>query len=463
MRAFIRYGLVLAVFAYLLYPSSAQDIKGSTPGLDSLKREIASIQEDTARVMLLNRISFEYSSVSPYDGIQYGVEALMLAQQKKYKRGEARANSALGANYFALSDFPNAYKYWLDALNINEEVGHKEGVANHLHNIGMVFFTQKEYDKALDYYNRALAVSKEIGNDKFASNSYTAIGKVYAVQKNYAQSLENHFKSLALDRSSGNKKAMSTDMLNIGSVYAEQGDFTRALEMLTNSLEIKKEISDNKGIAEAYNQLGRLYFKQSDMQRSLAYLDSAVQVGKKISNLDNLQSNYEYLAKTQENLGNYKEALQNYKEYYSIKDSIFSGTRKSEIFNLEKKAQLEEKKRLEEREALKKERLKYIQMAGISLFILILIGGILLLGKVRIGAGWLEILSTLSVIVLFEFIQLLMHGTIEKITHHDLLLTYLCLLALAAIVLPIHHRFEHWMKKKISAKQLVTAKKDDDH
>lgn len=463
MRLYLRYLLIVAFFAWVLYPSSAQDIKGTTPELDSLIQAASSMKEDTAKVMLLNKISFQYSSISPYEGIQYGMEGLMLAEQIDFKRGVARANSALGANYFSLSDFPNAYKYWLNALNINEEVGHKEGVANHLHNIGMVFFTQKEYDKALDYYNRALVVSKEIGNDRFATNSYTAMGKVYAAQKNYSQSLENHFKSLALDRSSGNEKAISSDMLNIGSVYAEQGDFSRALDMLTQSLEIKKRISDNKGLAEAYNQIGRLYYSQSDMPRSLAYLDSAVLVGKKISNLDNLQSNYQYLAKTHEQLGNYKEALQNYKDYYSIKDSIFSGSRKSEIFNLEKKAQLEEKKRLEEREALRKEKIKYIQMAGISLFIILLIGTLLMVGKVRISGGWLEMLSTLSVILLFEFIQLLMHGTIEKITHHDLLLTYLCLLALAAIVLPIHHRFEHWMKKKISAKQLVPAKKDDEH
>ena len=112
---------------------------------------------------------------------------------------------------------------------------------------------------------------------------------------------------------------------------------------------------------------------------------------------------------------------------------------------------------MEEHETLRKKRTKYIQMAGISLFIIILIGGILMLGKIRISTGWLEILSTLSVIVLFEFIQLIMHGTIENITHHDLLLTYLCLLVLAAIVLPLHHRFEHWIKKRISVEDKKIA------
>jgi len=442
--------LLAATLAF--FPLAAA-VPGTNPVLDSLLKVAVTMAPDTNKVMHLNRVAFEYSAVSPYDGIQYGIEALTLAERLRFDRGMARANSVLGANYFSLSDFPNAYKYWLESLQINERIGFMPGVANHLHNIGMVFFSQKDFDKALDYYQRALEVSEKIGDSGFITNSYTAIGRVYAEKKDFSRSLENHLKALALDKASGNEKAISTDMVDIGAVYAAMGDRDRAMEMFRSAIDIKRRIGDNNGLAKACFLVGKLYFDRNEFLLARSYLDSAEQVSRKFGFLDNLRSAAEYQARTLEALGDHQGALASYKEFASIRDSIYSTSRQKEIFNLEKKAEIAEEKRLQELEAREKQRVKYIQMAGISLFILALVGGVLLLSRKRIRAGWFEILSTLSVIVLFEFIQLLVHGTIERITHHDLLLTYLCLLAVAAVVVPLHHRVEHWMKRRVGSHQ----------
>ena len=77
---------------------------------------------------------------------------------------------------------------------------------------------------------------------------------------------------------------------------------------------------------------------------------------------------------------------------------------------------------------------------------------ILVLRHKRVNPRVIDILGTLSVLIIFEFIELLLHGQIEKLTHHSLVLTLLCLLLLAGIIIPVHHKIEHWMKKKIGHK-----------
>jgi len=340
----ILWGLLVGVL--VSYTGLSQENHNLTELIDSLKVVASTMKNDTNKVTLLNRLSFECNTVHPNDGIRYGIQAHMLAEELDYKAGMARANSSLGANYFSLSDYPNAYDYWLKALSINRETNNKFGVANHLHNIGMVLYTQKDYERALEYYNKALEVSLEMGNQRFATNTYTAIGNIYAQKKEYTRSLEFHFKALGIDTDLGNQKSISSDLLNIGSVYCDQGDFARALETLEEALRIKKTITDKNGITKAYNLLGKVHFQRakkdglpdSDLLIAQAFLDSAIMAGEQIGYLESLQSSHQMLSEIFEIRGDLRNALKSAKSYHAIKDSIFSVSRQTEIFNLDKKA-----------------------------------------------------------------------------------------------------------------------------
>jgi CDP-diglyceride synthetase len=55
-----------------------------------------------------------------------------------------------------------------------------------------------------------------------------------------------------------------------------------------------------------------------------------------------------------------------------------------------------------------------------------------------------------SLLMLFEFISLLIHPYIEKLTHHNIGLMYIILLILASALVPLHHKMESVIKKKLS-------------
>ena len=375
-----------------------------------------------------------------------------------------RANSCMGANYFSLSKFKNAYEYWLKALEIAEDMNYSQGIANHQHNIGNIFMSQKDYDKALHYYTLALNTSEKTGNNQLATNAYTSIGNVYAKMKDYAKALEYHFKALAIDEQLGQKGDIAADKINIGTVYNDLGKYTNALDILAEALQIKKDIGDKNGAAKAYNMTGKVYLyiaKQSKtgadktqmLKNAVLYLDSAVATDKEIGYLDNLQLSYKYLSEAQEILQDHSAAFESYKGYITIKDSVYSLEKQAEIFNLEKQAEIETEKRQAERIEAEHERKEYIEIGGISLFIIVMILATLLIRHKRINPKVIDILGTFSVLIVFEFIELLLHGKIEALTHHNLTLTLLCLLGLAAIIIPVHHRIDHWMKDKIGSKQ----------
>ena len=461
MKKFFCCFIVLSIFlpkATFLF--AQQPATEGRAKIEALLKKISVQKADTNKVQMLTDIAYEYNKVSPYDGIKYANLAIAFAEKLDWKLGIARGNSCLGANYFSLSDFPKAHEYWLKSLEMNVEIGNEFGVANHLHNIGNVFFSQKNYALALEYYEKALKKSQEIGNDKIVTHSYAAIGNVYTQLKDYNKALEYNYKALTIDKKSGVKGNIAADEISIGSVYNEQGNYNLALDMLQNGKQLKSEIGDKRGLANAYNLLGTTYFKmtkdsslknssKANLQLAIAYLDSAITIGRQMGYLDNVQKSYKVLSDAQSMTDNYKDAYYSYKEYAGIKDSVFSLEKQTDIFNLLKKEEIEEKKREAERQMEEKERIEYLQMGGIIMFILILIVSLLFLRGKKVHPRVINILCTFSMLIVFEFINLLIHGKIENLTHHNLLLTLLCLLVIAAIIIPLHHKLEHWLKKKI--------------
>ena len=97
---------------------------------------------------------------------------------------------------------------------------------------------------------------------------------------------------------------------------------------------------------------------------------------------------------------------------------------------------------------------------GILLFISIFL---MLTNSIIVNEKWVSFLGILGLLVVFEFINLLIHPFLEELTHHSPVLMLLSLVAIAALLIPLHHKLEHWIKHKMVEKnkriRLEAAKK----
>ncbi len=349
-----KYHLLFVAIA-LCVSLTAQTTHRTSRRIDSLEGALQQISSDSARAEVLAELSFLYNKISPYDGIKYGEQALAIADSLQWKLFMARANSSLGANYFSLSRFSDAYDYWQRALKIHESINFKPGIARHLHNIGNVFFSQGDYLKAQDYYLKGLKKYEELKNNQDISHSYTALGKVYEAMRDLPRALEYHNKALAMDEAMKMRNGIAEDLMNIGSVYGAMRQYDKALTYLFRSLEARRSTDDDKGLAQTYSIIGRTLLRSAqdsvggnksnsaNLPRAIAYLDSAIQIDKKTGFLDDLQRSSFYLSETQEVMKNYREALSNYKQATMLKDSIYSSSSNARIFNIERKEEIDAK------------------------------------------------------------------------------------------------------------------------
>ena len=150
--------------------------------------------------------------------------------------------------------------------------------------------------------------------------------------------------------------------------------------------------------------------------------------------------------------------------YIELNDSINNSNKLIEV----QRAKFEEELRQHDIEVEKNKQLEArkhdIQLAITAIAILSTIILFLLLSRsILISHKVVEYLNVLVLLVVFEFINLLIHPFLEKITHHSPILMLLGLVGIAALIIPLHHRLEHWTTKKLVEKnkaiRLTKAKK----
>jgi len=152
------------------------------------------------------------------------------------------------------------------------------------------------------------------------------------------------------------------------------------------------------------------------------------------------------------------------KMYQAANDSLFSTKtiQQGQILSFE--SELQQQELAAEKEKTEEQRQQNIQYALLALGIVGFIIIFLLLSRGFItNEKLIEFLGILALLLVFEFLNLLLHPFLERITHHSPVLMLLGLVCIAAMLVPLHHKLEHWATKKLVEKnkaiRLAAAKK----
>ena len=97
---------------------------------------------------------------------------------------------------------------------------------------------------------------------------------------------------------------------------------------------------------------------------------------------------------------------------------------------------------------------------GIVTFIILFF---LLSHSIIVNERPISFLATLGLLIVFEFINLLIHPLLDKKTNHSPVLMLVVLVIIASLLIPLHHQMEKWIKEKMIEKnkriRLAAAKK----
>lgn len=430
--------------------------------LDSLRNALKTSATDTNRVLLLANLAFIYQSVKSDSGIVLAQQGLILAKHLRFPRGEANCLNSLGSLFFATGNYPKALEFHLQALKIREQLHNPRGVAVSNNNIGTIYGAQGNHEQALNYYLKAKALDEETHAQELLIGVLSNIGDTYEKldRLDSARMFTQQSYELAIKENQLHQQALALN--NLGNIHAKMGQWEIALGFFRLGLPELISNDDRDAICETTLGIARVFDKTGPKDSALFFGRWSYQLAQQNGYTQRVLDASYFLS----DYFNGKARLDSVNLYQSIiialKDSLFSQERVREMQNLSFTEQIRQMEIHEKEELAREERWRNIQMLGIGAFIPLFFGIVLISSKRTAKRRTIEFLGLLGLLLLFETITLFLHPYIERWTHHSPVLMLLILVLIASVLVPTHHKMEHWVKEVLGRRWLVQQKEQID-
>jgi|SRR5690554_1010948 len=369
------------------------------------------------KVDLLGELSDIYQYIDSKSSTRYALEGVELAKKINYKEGLASCYGSLGYSYINL-DNEKALYFTKKALEIREKINDNEGIATSLNVLGVIYYYKGNYLESIDYHIKALRLREEIGDDNKTATSYNNIalvylaledyetaleyldkalqirikennlrgigvikdniGTIYRRLKKYEEAFDYLFDALAVNEKLGNIKSLASNHFGIAKNYEALNVFDKALEHYNTALELYKGLNEKHGITISENGIASVYKKQNQIPLAIEHAHIALEYAESVSSLENIVTAADILHSGYYEMGDYENGYKYLLLLKSASDSLKITDKIKRLARLE----FENKVKKLEEEQISKINLRnnLITILSISLFFVIVIGGLLIKG-----------------------------------------------------------------------------------
>lgn len=437
---------VLCVFILFLFSPAAYAQKSKA---DSVSKLLALEKVDSNRVSLMWHLAGYVNIYNPDTAILLSQKALYLAREIKYADGEARSLGALANAFKIMGNYPRALELYFMKLKMVEKGNNPRDLAVTLITIGTAYTLQEEYQYALENYRKADSVIQVNQIENLKYYILLNLGDVYN-RLNINDSAYNYFKrSLEVAKILDDVDLIGTSMTGLGHSYLKMGKYQESLLNYQTAINCLQTANDFDLLCEASLGLAKLY-EQIGKKDSAAYNGTfSYTIAKESGLLPHQLEAAEFLADHYKINKNIDSAFVYISQVKVLNDTVNSKSRVRESQILSMNEKLRQLEIAESKRIAAKERAQQLQLLSIGIFIPGFFLFTLLLSRIRINIRAIKVLGILSLLILFEYLTLLLHPTVAELTHHTPILEILIFVAIAAILIPAHHRIEHWLIERL--------------
>src|SRR6185312_9111635 len=417
--------------------------------ISALRSQLQERIPDTARVELLRKLSMQIQSVKPDSALLFAQQGLSLAQKIGYKKGEADCLDRLGVVLWKNGKYDRALSCAIGSLKIREENKDRAGQLISLNDIGIIYADQNDYNRALQYDFKAKAIADQLHNKRNKSIILSNIGHCYIKLNRIDSALSFEMQAYEIQQALNDKDALPNTLSILGDINFQMTHVALALEYYRLSAGLAIKNNDQIGLADTYNSIAALYKKSSNADSSVYYAKQALSASQKVMHPEGILNASSVLAQIYQGKNEHLELLY-FKIAAAAKDSLFSAEKVKEMQTLSFNEAARQQEIAEEQHRESEQRIINLQLIGIALFIPFFFLALLLMSKSRTHRRVIDFMSGLSLLLVFEFITLFIHPFVQRISNHLPVLELGILVALAAVLVPLHHKMTHWLREKLA-------------
>lgn len=349
----------------LLLLGTALQLTAQSDTVAIMKRRLATARPDTVRVRLLNDLAWEINETQTDEAERYYREAIALAQQLKFLKGEAMAWNGLGVVEENRGNYTAAHQNYQKALSLRRQLDDLKEVGFSLNNIGVILESMGHFDSALVYHRQNLEIRKqlhdtvgmarahfniagvclEMGEQLKAQESLNEARAILELQKDedgiakvttqlghiqfeldrYEDARKFYEKSFRIRQKRDDRVRLAEALTDYANALDELDnlDSTRAaIGYYTRALEIWKQLNDPQGQADVYNNLGDAHKHLGNYQLALNYLGRSEKICQETGYIQGLMECYNTMGDVVSRAGQQERSLELVRKYYKIATEI---------------------------------------------------------------------------------------------------------------------------------------------
>lgn len=454
------------IITLIFFCASLQTVFAQNNNSDSAKAALANYKNPLERfTATIKYLEANDASSGIYIDSASCIDLLKIAQQLKNDSLLATSYNWIGY-FFSVKkgDNTTGLEYYFKALPLAQKYNDKRRISSLYFDMAGVYFSLKNIE---EFFNNTVKGGENLPDKTSPKYDHMLVQYqrnmgVYFVEKNnldsalyYAQAAEQTNKRLK-------GRVFSTQILSlIADIYAKMNDDALA-DVYFNKAQIAADSILRKDIF--FRRYVLFLIKRNRMDEAKLQAEKFWEMALEIQNPNVKLLAAEFKKDVFDKVNNTDSAYYYSKLASQTRELIFNQDNQNTIQAMAFKEQLrtiEDVAKKSEEEQQRKQNIQFALIAlGIVTFIILFF---LLSRSIIVTEKWISFFGILGLLIVFEFINLLIHPFLERVTHNSPLLMLIALVALASLLIPLHHRMEKWIKEKMTEKnkkiRLENAKK----
>ncbi len=394
--------------------------------------------------------TFVYTNQS--DSVQvYAQKMLNLADRLRCDSLAISAYAYIGTAYGMTSEVSLSIQNYFRAIDLIEK-GPEYSISSFAYKqIGVLYKDLNDYETAILYLRKALSFPMRKGI--IANRIYTNLADSYVGLNLPDSALVYAQLANRITNKNEDPYGYARSLFLLGSAYVKSSELDLGLSHLERCLEFSVDQKIILTQISSSLKLAEFHFDQKNYKLAKEYAFSGLQkTNPQNSDAETIKF-YNIMQKIYEQENSIDSMIYYLDKRHHLLNIFYNETvlnkiQEGKIREIQKEKQLQQF--LLESKISHQNQIQF----SIILILIIVLSGVLLLysNSVLANQKSIEYFSVLIILILFEFLNLLLHPYIEAWTHHSPVLSLLILAGLAILFIPIQKKLRSWLHQSLIEK-----------
>jgi adenylate cyclase len=292
-------------------------LQAQNPEADSLLRLLKSPAPDSQRVIWLTDLAWSIKYEYPDIAAKRYWEAIWVAQQCGFKRGEALGWSGLGNIEDDAEQYEAALQHHLKALDIRRQIGDRRGISASLNNLGKVSESRAQYNDAIEYHHQNIRILTELHDTIRLARAHFNLAGAYQTKGLYIEAMKNVTAARSTFENIGDTSSLALVYDMMGHIQFELEQFSEALLLYERANELYRYLDDSLRLSKSIGNIANTLDEWGNTEDSLSWMipksieqyKVALTMSKLLGDSIEIAAIYNNMGDASKHLGQFDQAL----------------------------------------------------------------------------------------------------------------------------------------------------------